>query len=105
MRNLCRIALVLLVSTVLGTAHAGDLAPHKAQYKVKISLLSGKLNTELRAVEGGYAANHVIRPTGMSRLITSGSMNVTSEFETGPGGVKPVAFHEIDTLSCAMPSS
>ena len=98
MKNLFRISLILLLSTVFGTALAGDLAPHKAQYKVKISLLSGKLNTELRPIEGGYSANHVIRPTGMSRIVTSGKMNVTSEFETGPDGVKPRTFHEIDTI-------
>ena len=98
MKNLFRISLILFLSTVFGTALAGDLAPHKAQYKVKISLLSGKLNTELRSIEGGYSANHVIRPTGMSRIVTSGKMNVTSEFETGPDGVKPKRFHEIDTI-------
>ncbi len=98
MKNLFRVTLIVLLSTVFGTALAGDLTPHKAQYKVKISLLSGKLNTELRAIDGGYAANHVIRPTGMSRIVTSGRMNVTSEFETGPDGVKPMTFHEVDTI-------
>ncbi len=98
MKNLVRIGLILLLSTVFGTALAGDLTPHKAQYKVKIKVLSGKLNTELRAIDGGYAANHVIRPTGMSRIVTNGRMNVTSEFATSPEGVKPVSFHEIDTI-------
>ncbi len=98
MRNLFRISLVLLLGTVFGTALAGDLAPHKAQYKVKVSVVSGKLNTELRATDGGYTANHVIRPTGLSRVITSGKMNVTAEFATGPDGVRPVTFHEIDTI-------
>ena len=98
MINLFRISLILVLSTVFGTALAGDLAPHKAQYKVKISVLSGKLNTELRAIDGGYAANHVIRPTGLSRVVSSGKMNVTSEFSTGPEGVRPVSFHEIDTI-------
>ncbi len=98
MRNLFRISLALLLGTVFGTALAGDLAPRKAQYKVKVSVVSGKLNTELRATDGGYTANHVIRPTGLSRVITSGKMNVTAEFATGPDGVRPVTFHEIDTI-------
>lgn len=98
MRNLFRIGLILLLSTVSGTALAGDLTPHKAQYKVKISLLSGKLDTELRAVDGGYAATHSVRATGISRLASRGKMHVTSEFSTGPEGVRPVTFHEIDTI-------
>ena len=98
MKNLFRIGLILIVSTVFGTAFAGELAPHKAQYKVKIAVLSGKLNTELREVDGGYAATHSIRATGLSRMVSRGKMHVTSEFSAGPEGVRPVTFHEIDTI-------
>ncbi len=98
MRNLICICLILCLGAVFETALAGDLTPHRAQYKVKIKVLSGKLNTELRATDGGYSANHVIKPTGLSRIVSTGNMNVTSEFETGPDGVKPVSFHEIDTI-------
>lgn len=98
MSNLLRIGVIFLLSTVFATALADDLTPHKAQYKVKISVLSGKLNTELRAVDGGYAATHSIRATGMSRLVSRGKMHVTSEFSTGPEGVRPVTFHAIDTI-------
>ena len=75
-----------------------SLTPHMAQYKVRISVVSGQLNTELRRTGNGYTANHVIRPTGMSKLITRGTMDVTSEFDDGPDGVKPVRFHAIDTI-------
>ena len=77
---------------------AGVLTPHKADYKVKISILSGQLNTELRATAGGYVANHVIRATGLSRILTRGTMDVTSEFASTKDGVKPVAFRSIDTI-------
>lgn len=90
------IAAALLASPPAG---AGDLVPHTAQYKVKISLLSGQLNTELRATDDGYVATHVIKPTGMSRMVTRGSMNVSSEFTTADDGVRPVTFHEVDTIS------
>ncbi|MDH3622043.1 MAG: DUF3108 domain-containing protein [Gammaproteobacteria bacterium] len=78
-------------------ACAADLTPHTAQYKVKISLLSGQLNTELRVTDDGYVATHVVKPTGIARL-RGGNMNVRSEFKTAADGVRPVAFREIDTI-------
>ena len=74
------------------------LTPHTAEYKVKISVVSGQLNTELKRTAGGYVANHVIRPTGMSRIITRGTMDVTSEFDSQTDGIKPVRFQAIDTI-------
>ena len=54
------------------------LTPHTAVYKVKISVVSGELNTELRKTADGYVANHVVRATGLSRLLTRGTIDVTS---------------------------
>ena len=93
------IALVLIavVACSAPVANAGDLTPHTAEYKVRISIASGRLNTQLRATETGYIATHVIKPTGIARL-RGGKMNVSSEFTTAADGVRPVAFHEIDTI-------
>jgi len=77
---------------------AGVLTPHKAEYKVKIKVLSGRLNTELRATTGGYVANHVIRATGLARVLTGGTMDVTSEFASTEDGVRPVAFRSVYTI-------
>lgn len=74
------------------------LTPHKAEYKVRISIVSGRLSTELRATPDGYVASHVIRPTGLSRLLTRGTMAVTSEFASASDGVKPIAFRSVDTI-------
>ena len=41
--------MVAVAAFAAPVAAAGDLTPHTAQYKVKISILSGQLNTELRA--------------------------------------------------------
>ena len=100
MRFLSRIRFVAAVVALLAVsvAGAGELTPHRAEYKVKIKVLSGQLNTELRATESGYVASHVIKPTGFSRVFTGGTMNVTSEFTTAPDGVMPVMFREIDTI-------
>jgi len=98
-----KIIRLLFGATILAIscqALAGErvLTPHTAEYKVKISLVSGRLKTELRSTEEGYIANHVITPTGMSRMITRGTMDVTSEFSDEPDGVKPIRFRAVDTI-------
>ncbi len=100
MRFLSTIRYVAAVGALfaLSAASAGDLTAHRAQYKVRISVVSGQLNTELRETESGYVAHHVIKPTGLSRVLTNGRMDVTSEFTTATDGIKPVRFHEIDTI-------
>ena len=92
-----RVALLALILASPSLA-AHTLTPHRAQYKVKISVVSGKLNTELRKTKDGYVAHHVISPTGMSRLFTRGTMDVTSEFISASDGLRPVRFQAIDTI-------
>lgn len=93
-RILAMFALLLAVAT----AGAADLTPHRAEYKVKISVVSGQLNTELRAAGSGFVATHAIKPVGVSRILTNGRMEVSSEFTADEDGVKPVSFHEVDTI-------
>lgn len=100
MKQLSRIvlALVLAATFALPLARANELMPHRAEYKVKISVVSGQLNTELKATDTGYAATHVIKPTGLSKMITNGRMSVSSTFRAEAHGVKPVTYHAIDTI-------
>ncbi len=93
-RILAALALFLAVSA----AGAAELTPHRAEYKVKISIVSGRLNTELRAIDSGFVATHAIKAVGMSRIFTNGTMRVSSEFTAEDDGVKPVRFHEVDTI-------
>jgi hypothetical protein len=93
-----RILAAFAVFLAVSTAGAADLTPHRAEYKVKISIVSGQLNTELRAIDSGYIANHRIKPVGISRILTRGTMRVSSEFITGTDGVMPVKFREVDTI-------
>jgi len=92
------LALVLAATFALPLARANELMPHRAEYKVKISVVSGQLNTELKATDTGYAATHVIKPTGLSKMITNGRMSVSSTFRAEAHGVKPVTYHAIDTI-------
>ncbi len=77
---------------------AAELTPHRAEYKVKIAVVSGQLNTELKATDSGYVATHVVQPTGLSRMISRGTMQVSSEFSTAADGVRPVSYHAVDTI-------
>lgn len=100
MKFLSRIAVTLLV---LGAgalpALAADLTPHHAQYKVRIAVITGQLDTELRRTDAGYVAHHVIKPTGITRMLTRGTMDVSSTFTSEADGVKPVAYQAIDTIT------
>ena len=92
------IVLALFALAAASAPAAGELTPHRAQYKVRISVVSGQLDTELRATPTGYVATHVIKPVGMSRLLTNGEMNVSSEFDASDSGIRPSRYHAIDTI-------
>lgn len=95
-----RLGIVLLLAVWAAPLHAGaSLTPHSATYKVKISVLGGLLHTELRETDRGYAAKHVIVPTGMSRMFARGKIEETSTFELIETGVKPVEYLSNDSLS------
>ena len=75
------------------------LTPHKAQYKVKISVFGGQLNTQLSTTPDGYVATHRIKTTGMARMIARGEINESSRFDRVPTGIRPEKFESNDTLT------
>jgi len=92
-------ALAAFAAPATGAHAENSLAPHKAQYKVKISVLGGQLNTQLITTEDGYVATHTIKPTGMSRMLSGGQINESSHFDRVKNGVRPVTFQTNDTLT------
>lgn len=90
----------MLVMLPAGVALADPvLTPHSAEYRVKISVLSGRLTTRLDATDSGYAAIHRIEPTGMARMVAGGTIEESSLFEATGDGVLPVHYLSNDTLS------
>lgn len=77
---------------------APELTPHIAEYEVRMSVISGVLSKELRKTPNGYIAHHIVKPSGLSRMITQGTMDLTSEFQNGVDGIKPIRFQAIDTI-------
>jgi hypothetical protein len=76
-----------------------QLTPYSAEYKVKISVLGGKLATELRLTPEGYSATSTITPSGLANVFLNGFVEETSWFEVSEKGVVPNRYKSIDTLT------
>lgn len=83
----------------LNSAAAPTLTPHSAEYKIRISVLGGKLTTQFQTTENGYVAESVIKATGMSRIIAGGSIREKSWFSENESGIQPFQYRSADTLS------
>lgn len=93
---------VTIVALALTASHAyadTALTPHKAQYKVKISVLGGQLNTQLATTPDGYVATHSVKATGMASMFARGEIKLASRFDSIPTGIRPDQFESDDTLT------
>jgi len=103
MKNTARDGLLAgLVLSLLAAAPSSaetSLTPHKAAYKVKISVLSGRLTTELRANEDGYEAIHQVEPTGLADVFTDGKIVETSAFRRIGDGLLPEHYTSVDEIT------
>ena len=75
------------------------LTPYAAEYKVKISVLSGRLTTELRPYADGYEAVHVIEPQGLASMLKNGEISEQSRFTSYADGVRATWYRSEDSLS------
>ena len=99
-RTIGKILLLAGLAGMAVPALAGQtMTPHTAEYKIKISVLGGKLTTQFQTTETGYFGESVIKATGMSRLIAGGSIREKSWFSAGDGSSQPMQFRAADTLS------
>ena len=90
--------LALLLFAGARSAEA-ELVPHTAEYKIKISVLGGKLNTRFERTDDGYTAESVIRATGISRLIAGGEIRERSWFSQADSGIRPIHYLSSDSIS------
>jgi hypothetical protein len=99
-RRLLHLALACLALITAARAEAETaLTPYSAEYKVKISVLSGRLTTELRPVADGYEANHVIEPQGLAGVLKDGKISEQSRFTAKADGVRASWYRSEDSLS------
>jgi hypothetical protein len=89
-----------LLATTAATALAEQsLTPYSAEYKVKISVLSGRLTTELRPDADGFEAVHFIEPQGLASMLKSGEISERSRFSAYDDGIRASWYRSEDTLS------
>ncbi len=99
-RSVGRLLLAVSLFFVSLSSLAGPLlTPHTAEYKIKISILGGKLSTQFQTTETGYMAESVIKATGMSRLFAGGSIREQSWFSERDGRIQPRQYRSTDGLS------
>jgi hypothetical protein len=89
--------LLLLAAAPVPAGEA--LNPYSAEYEVKISVLSGRLTTELRPHPDGYEATHVIEPRGLASVLKNGRISEQSRFAAQADGVRASWYRSEDSLS------
>jgi hypothetical protein len=92
-------AICLLSAAAFAARAEPGLVPYSAEYKVKISVLSGRLTTDLRLVDEGFEAIHVIKPLGLAKMVRNGVIAETSQFSTSGGEVRASWYRSEDSLS------
>jgi len=106
-RRLPFAAALLCLVLPLATAATAEqsLTPYSAEYKVKISILSGELTANLTKTDGGFDALHVIRPTGLARVIRNGEISEHSRFTASGDGIRTSWYESRDSLSNDAPTA
>lgn len=75
------------------------LTPHTAEYKVKISVLGGKLQTQFMKTDDGYEARSEIHATGLSRMLANGTIEEYSRFAVIGDTLRPTVYRSNDSIS------
>ncbi len=96
---LCAAVTVLSAGTAYSDPAETRLVPHVAEYKVKISVLSGSMRTEVSGVGDTFMARSEISPTGFASILKNGSIVEQSEFAAVHGDIRPRHYESDDTLS------
>ena len=100
MRTLTALLVIPLLGLAGNPATADAvLTPHTAEYKVKISLLGGRLTTRLARSDDVYVATHLIEPTGLAGAIAGGEILAESEFRADGDGILPLHYRGDDEVS------
>lgn len=97
--KLCSLFCIILLASSWAANASDSLTPHAADYKVKISVLGGKLSTRIEATDTGYFARSSIKATGMSRILAHGTISESSVLTNSDEGLRPQRFQSVDTLS------
>ncbi len=93
----------VLLTGLIGLAEPSPaeplLTPHAAEYKVRISILSGRLSTRLAGTDDGYEAMYLVQPKGLAAVIAGGKIEATSNFVDTSRGFLPDRHVTADSIS------
>lgn len=98
LRRLATLLTGILLFSAIAEAET-PLVPHTAEYRIKIKVLGGKLRTELKTDGDAYTATHIVKPTGMSRILANGAITESSRFVSAADGLRPDKYWSTDSLS------
>ena len=71
----------------------------RAEYKIRMSGISGRLETVVSVDEGTVSATHAVRATGFASLFAGGKIVETTRFRVAEDRVVPLSYESEDTLS------
>ena len=97
------LAALSLFAPLLASEAEGTLVPHTATYKIKISIASGRLKSNVQKTDTGFSVVSVIEPTGLANLFLRGTIEERAQFEMGPHGVLPRYYSSNDQLTKGKP--
>lgn len=97
-RKILIIALLMLVIPYPATAES-ILPSFTAEYRVKISVLSGRLGMSLTQVDEHYIARSTVAARGLTHLFIHGQIQEEADFTISDGSIKPNHYGSTDTIA------
>ncbi|MEM9171107.1 MAG: DUF3108 domain-containing protein [Pseudomonadota bacterium] len=98
--RLFALAISIIAPCVMASASAQtSLIPHTATYKVSAGIAGGRLQTQLVATADGFRATHSVRPTGLARLATRGTIIESSDFTLDGTRLRMRQYDSEDSIS------
>jgi hypothetical protein len=95
----CMLISITATFSLAQAVAADEFTPHSAEYKIKISVLGGRLTTRFERSDNGFTAKSVIKATGMSRVFAHGEIREQSWFAENGDKIRPSRYLSSDSLS------
>jgi hypothetical protein len=93
------IAIVVMLIVLPPVQAEIKLTPHTAEYKIKISVLGGRLTTKFTSTGDEFTAESLIEATGLASVIARGEIREQSWFSQTSDGIRPSRYLSSDSLS------
>lgn len=93
-------AISILANASVASADSPTLRPFSAEYRIRVSFVSGKsIMTLRREASGDYIFETHARAAGLIGLFVRGGVEEISRFAIRDGHLQPLSFKRVDTIS------